>query len=101
MEKEKNINPVVCIPVHTSKLNKFEIISIKSHIKQLNKYDIFILIPKSKQKNASVFLFSGEIDASTKNQVVEGGMRKNNCTSATFVPVPPVSKRSPLCLRAE
>ncbi len=64
MEKEKNINPVVCIPIHTSKLNKFEIISIKSHIKQLNKYDIFILIPKSKQKNILNTLKKNDINES-------------------------------------
>ena len=50
MKKKRNINPVVCIPIHTAKLNKFEIISIKSHIKKLNKHHIYILMPESKQK---------------------------------------------------
>ncbi len=48
MNNLKFINPVVCIPVHTSKLNRYEIISIKSHLFKLKAYDIFLLIPNAK-----------------------------------------------------
>ena len=48
MNAMKFINPVVCIPIHTSKLNKYELISIKSHIFKLQAHDIYLLLPKSK-----------------------------------------------------
>ena len=51
MDPLKVINPVVCIPIHTSSLNEFEIISIKSHIFKLQKHDIFLLIPNSKMSS--------------------------------------------------
>ena len=43
------INPVVCIPIHTSKLSKYEVISIKSHLSKLKSHDVFVLVPKSKK----------------------------------------------------
>ncbi len=46
---ETFIKPSVCIPVHTAKLNKYEIISIRSHFSKLKNHDIFILIPESKK----------------------------------------------------
>ena len=51
MGSQKVIKPVVCIPIHTSCLNRYEIISIKSHIFKLQAHDVFLLVPISKIKS--------------------------------------------------
>lgn len=43
------IKPVVCIPIHTSKLSNYEMISIKSHLSKLKLHDVFVLLPRSKK----------------------------------------------------
>ena len=48
MNSLKFIKPAVCIPIHTSNLNKYELISIKSHIFKLQAHDVFLLLPNSK-----------------------------------------------------
>lgn len=64
MPKSEIIKPAVCIPIHTSNLNKYEIISIKSHIFKLNSHDIFLLIPESKKNKIISTLEKNEISNS-------------------------------------
>ena len=64
MDTIKVIKPVVCIPIHTSKLNKYEIISIKSHVNKLKDHDIFILLPKSKKNKIISVLEKNKISQS-------------------------------------
>ena len=65
MENSKDlIKPVVSIPIHTSNLNKYELISIKSHIFNLKDHDIYLVIPKSKKKRIIAALGSNKIPRS-------------------------------------
>jgi len=65
MNSQKTIRPAVCIPIHTSKLNKYEIISIRSHVYKLKDHDIFILIPESKKDRIVSVLKKNQISPDT------------------------------------
>ena len=59
------IKPAVCIPIHTSSLNRHEIISIKSHISKLQAHDVFLLVPSSKINSIIEILENNEIPRKT------------------------------------